>query len=54
MRQLLLRLGSYLNRKFNIIANDEDSLYYDWADQYLDGLTNLTFEEWKEQRNAVA
>lgn len=54
MRQLLLRFGSWLNDRLGIIANDEDSLYYDWADQYLDGLTNLTFEEWKEQRNAVA
>lgn len=47
MRHLLLRLGSYLNRRFNIVSDDP---YYDWADQYLDGLTNKTYEEWKESK----
>lgn len=47
MRLLLLRFGSWLNRKFNLISNDP---WYDWADQRLDGLTDLSFEEWKENR----
>ena len=47
LRQLLLRLGSYLNRRFNIISDDP---WYDWADQYLDGLTSLTYDEWTKQK----
>ena len=48
LRLLLLRLGSWLNRKLNIISDDP---WYDWADQRLDGLTNLTYEQWLERRN---
>ena len=46
--RFLLLIGSKLNKKFNIISDDP---WYDWADQSLDGLTNLSYAEWLSRRN---
>lgn len=36
MRRLLARLGSWLNRKLNIVASPEESAYYDRWDRIFD------------------
>lgn len=49
---IVSNIGRWLNAKLRIIETDpEKNLYYDWADQSLDGLTSLSFEEWKESRD---
>ena len=47
LRQLLLRVGRYLNRRFNIVSDDP---WYEWADQKIDGYTDLDFDRWYLQQ----
>lgn len=47
MRRLLARLNNWV---MSLVSDDP---YYDWADQRLDGLTDLPYHEWLRQRNDI-
>ena len=47
---IVSNIGRWLNAKLGIIETDpEKNAYYDWADQSLDGLTDLSFDEWRKK-----